>query len=115
MNPKEKKIGRQTFDDAKAFTENGYAAVCRDGKWGFVDTEGKLVIDCAYEDAESFCNGFAAVYIDGKWGYIDTEGNVIITPRFETATHFTKEGTAAVKIDEGGNEVWKLIQLDLKR
>lgn len=115
INPKEKKIGKQTFDDAKAFTEDGYAAVCRGGKWGFVDTEGEVVIDYAYEDAESFRNGFAAVYTDGKWGYIDTEGNLVITPQFETATHFTKEGTAAVKACEDGTEVWKLIQLDLKR
>ena len=112
INPKEKKIGKLTFDGAKAFTKDGYAAVCRDGKWGYIDTEGELVIDYTYEDAESFQNGLAAVFTDGKWGYIDTEGNLIITPRFCKATHFSKAGTASVQVEEDGEEVWKLIQLN---
>ena len=111
IDPKEKRIGELNFDDAKAFTEDGYAAVCRDGKWGFVDADGELVIDYAYEDAESFCNGLAAVYADGKWGYIDTDGKMIITPRFVEATHFSEAGTAAVKTEEDGEEAWQLIQL----
>ena len=106
-------LGKLSFDDAKAFTEEGYAAVCRGGKWGFVDTDGELALDYAYEDAESFSNGLAAVCIDGKWGYIDTEGNMIITPRFSAATHFSKAGTAAVQIEEDKEKVWKLIQLNI--
>lgn len=112
ISSKEKRIGKLNFDDAKAFTEDGYAAVCRDGKWGFVDSDGELVIDYTYEDAESFRNGLAAVYADGLWGYIDTDGKMIITPRFLAATHFSKAGTAAVKVEEDGEEEWKLIQLN---
>ena len=112
IDSKGKGIGKQEFDDAKAFTEDGYAAVCRDGKWGFIDDEGELVIDYTYEDAESFRNGLAAVYVDGLWGYIDTDGKLIITPRFIETTHFSEAGTAAVKIEEDGEEEWKLIQLN---
>ena len=112
INTKEKRIGELTFDDAKAFPEEGYAAVCRGGKWGFVDAEGELVIDYTYEDAESFGSGLAAVYTDGKWGYIDTEGNLIISPQFLEATRFSMSGTAAVKIEEDGEEKWRLIQLN---
>lgn len=112
INTKEKRIGELTFDDAKAFPEEGYAAVCRGGKWGFVDAEGELVIDYTYEDAESFGSGLAAVYTDGKWGYIDTEGNLIISPQFLEATRFSMSGTAAVKIEEDGEEEWRLIQLN---
>jgi len=113
INTKEKRIGKLSFDDAKAFTGEGYAAVCNDGKWGFVDTDGKLVIDYTYEEAESFSNGFAAVYADGKWGYIDTEGNQMISFQFLAATHFSKSGTAAVKTEDNGEEKWKLIQLNI--
>ncbi|GFI49146.1 beta-barrel assembly-enhancing protease [Lachnospiraceae bacterium] len=113
INSKEKRIGRLTFDDAKAFTEEGYAAVCRDGKWGFVDKEGELAIDYTYEDARSFRNGLAAVYVDGRWGYIDTDGKLIIKPRFIEATHVSESGTAAVKIEEDGEEEWRLIQLNI--
>ncbi len=112
INAKGKRIGKLTFDDAKAFTEDGCAAVCRDGKWGFVNTDGELVIDYTYEDAQSFRNGLAAVNADGLWGYVDEEGKMMITPRFTAATHFSGAGTAAVQIKEDGEEEWKLIQLN---
>ena len=86
--------------------------MCHDGKWGFVDAEGELVIDYTYENAESFGNGLAAVYTDGKWGYIDMDGNLIIAPQFLAATRFSKSGTAAVKMEEDGEEEWRLIQLN---
>lgn len=113
INHKGKRIGSQEFEDAKAFTEDGYAAACRDGKWGFVNTDGEIVIDFRYEDAKSFQSGFAAVCIDGMWGYIDMEGRLIIDARFTEATGFSSEGTAAVKIKEDDEEVWKLIQLNI--
>lgn len=70
---REKNVGEETFDNAKAFTRDGYAAVEKNGKWGFVDAEGNLVIDCQYDDALSFTSGYAAVKQGDVWGYIDTE------------------------------------------
>lgn len=115
VNLKGKAIGEETFEDAKAFYEEGYAAVCKKGKWGFADTKGTLVIDCAYEDAGSFRNGFAAVKKDGLWGYVDTEGNLVIAPTFQEATPVSKDGTVAVKMEapESGEEEWRLIQFNL--
>lgn len=112
ISHKGKRIGELTFGDAKTFTENGYAAVCRSGKWGFLNSDGELVIDYLYEDAESFRNGYAAVCMDGLWGYIDTEGELIIDCQFMAATHFSTAGTAAVKMEVDGEEEWKLIQLN---
>ncbi|MBS6194839.1 MAG: WG repeat-containing protein [Clostridiales bacterium] len=113
VNRKGKTVGEETFDDAKVFGAEGYAAVCRDGKWGFVDANGKLVIDYAYDDACSFSNGFAAVCQDGKWGYIDTENHMVLEPGFVCATSLSDEGTAAVKLMESENDEWQLIQLNL--
>lgn len=115
INTKGKEIGDLTFEDAKAFTSDGYAAVCNQGKWGFADEDGKLVIDYMYEDAQSFQNGYAAVCVDGLWGYIDEDGNQIIEPTFTEATHFSEIGTAAVKLDNQDGEEWSLIQLILFR
>lgn len=103
-------VGKLVFDNARVFHTEGYAAVCVDEKWGFVDQKGNLVIDYQYEDAQSFKNGFAAVCVGGKWGYIDEKNNLIIEPKFEIATPISEQGTASVKMDE-----WMLIQLDLFR
>lgn len=113
VDTKGKEVGDLKFDGAKAFTDDGYAAVSSEGKWGFIDSNGELVIDYTYEDAESFQNGFAAVSVNGEWGYIDEEGNLVIEPQFIKATHFSSEGTAAVKVLSQGEEEWRLIQLSL--
>lgn len=113
INAKGKNVGEESFDDAKAFTADGYAAVEKDGKWGFVDAEGKLVIDCQYEDALSFSNGYAAVKKGDKWGYIDTENTMAIEPEFALATSLSSDGTAAVKIVNEDGEIWQLIQLSI--
>lgn len=47
----------------------------KDGKYGYIDREGKVVVDYIYEDAtEQNSYGYAAVKKDGKWTYIDSEG-----------------------------------------
>ena len=55
----------------------------KDGKYGYVDKEGKVVVDYTYDDAkEQNSCGFAAVKKDGKWGAIDSKGNVAIEPTY---------------------------------
>ncbi|MDR0866415.1 MAG: WG repeat-containing protein [Candidatus Symbiothrix sp.] len=41
------------------------------GKYGFVDSTGKVVIPFKYDNAEEFINGWAEVIIDGHWGIIN--------------------------------------------
>ena len=53
----------------------------KDGKYGYVDKNGKVIVDYIYDDAmEQNDYGFSAVKKDGKWGSIDSKGNVIQEP-----------------------------------
>lgn len=55
----------------------------KDGKYGYVDKNGKVIVDYKYDDAkEQNTCGFAAVKKDGKWGSIDTKGNVVLEPTY---------------------------------
>lgn len=55
----------------------------KDGKYGYVDKNGKVVVDYTYDDAkEQNSCGFAAVKKDGKWGSIDSKGNVALEPTY---------------------------------
>ena len=55
----------------------------KDGKYGFVDKDGKVVVDYVYDDATNQNSyGFAGVKKDGKWGSIDRKGNVVIQPTY---------------------------------
>lgn len=48
------------------------------GKWGYMDTNGKVEISPKYDFAGSFKEGLAVVMIDGKYGYINEKDEVII-------------------------------------
>lgn len=55
----------------------------KDGKYGFVDKDGKVVIDYQYDDAtEQNAYGYAGIKKDGKWGAIDNKGNIVQEPTY---------------------------------
>ena len=77
--------------------KNGIACVKKDGKYGYIDKTGKIIVDIQYDDANNFYNGIACVKKDGKWGYIDKTGNIIIDFKYDEAGDFSEEGLAPVK------------------
>jgi WG containing repeat len=54
--------------------------VRRDGKWGYIDRTGHVVIAPRFERAERFSEGLAAVVLDGRHGYVDTTGELVLVP-----------------------------------
>ena len=71
----------------------------QDGKWGYIDSTGKIVVKPQFAWAEEFSEGLAAFENeDGKHGYIDETGRVVIEPKFDNWTDFS-EGLAAVSVD----------------
>lgn len=83
--------------------------------YGFLDTQGNVVIQPQFEDAGRFRNGLATVCktIDGHllYGFIDTAGNLRIPYQFEDVEEFTDYHAAVNKkgtwqyIDINGNTV----------
>lgn len=107
VNGEGKKISEQGFDDAQPFAGKEPAAVCVNGKWGFVDTAGNFVIEPQYEAAKSFSLNLGAVCMDGLWGYVNTSGEVRIPCQFTDCMPFAANGIAAVK----DGKAWKYVQL----
>lgn len=55
----------------------------KDGKYGYTDKEGKVVVDYIYDDArEQNEYGYIAVKQEGLWGSLDKEGKVVMTPNY---------------------------------
>lgn len=81
----------------------GLIAVKVDGKWGFINTLGEMVIAPQFDPDigdygddvyyGSFTDGLATVKSKGKWGYINKGGQFAIAPRFDKAKPF--EGSLA--------------------
>ena len=80
----------------------GLAIISKEGKYGFMDKTGKIVIPTIYSSAEDFHEGLAAVKKDEKFGYIDKEGNVVLPFRFKDADYFMG---GYARVDEGPDSV----------
>lgn len=81
-----------------------------DGKWGYINTRGKIVIEPAYAYAGYFSEGLA-IFSDGeRYGYIDKNNQVVIQPRYDGADAFAN-GYAAICIGdwESGTILWGFI------
>jgi WG containing repeat len=53
------------------------------GKWGFLDTTGKIVIPFDYEVAGDFDQGLACVIVGSRTGFIDRDGRMAIAPQYD--------------------------------
>lgn len=68
----------------------GLMVVCnKNSKYGFMNENGKLVVDQIYDKAYSFAdNGLALVKKGEKYGYINTKGDEVIPVIFDNAQPF---------------------------
>ena len=94
------------YEDAQPFSRENYAAVKKEGQWGFVDLNGKLVIEYQFNAALSFGQHLAAIQLGEQWGYVSLHGDVVIDAVFAQAKSFY-DGNAPVCTAEG----WQFITL----
>ena len=72
---------RYVYHDSLALVE-------KNGRMGFVDLDGNLVIPMYFEQAYHFSEGLAAVRYNGMWGYIDTHGDIFMPFIFDIASPY---------------------------
>ena len=77
----------------------GLRPIYQDGKYGFIDDQGRLRIANRYEDVQPFHAGFAAVRIRSKWGFIDRNEKLVVQPVYDHVEPF-EHGYAIVIQDE---------------
>ncbi|HYF70913.1 MAG TPA: WG repeat-containing protein [Ohtaekwangia sp.] len=89
----------------------GYRAIKRNGRFGFIDAKGRLRIANRYEAVRKFSDGYAAIKILGKWGFVNQQDNIAVQPVYDDVMPF-KEGYALVQqnglsglIDKTGKQV----------
>ena len=96
------------FYGAFSFSENRAAVQPeKNGKWGYIDLDGKLIIPAIYDKVESFKNGQVIVQLNNKYGLIDLNGKSLIPCMYDEVKAFS-EGLANVKI----NEKWGYIDIN---
>ena len=73
-------FNRSGNDKGFGYLKNGRVLVKEDGKYGFLDRDGREVIEIQYDRATDFENEAAGVIKDGKLSFIDREGNQLVDP-----------------------------------
>ncbi|TAL58675.1 MAG: WG repeat-containing protein, partial [Bacteroidetes bacterium] len=82
----------------------------KEGKYGYKDASGKMIIPYQYKSAGMFKEGLAYVAINSaetspqgipysKYGFIDTKGNIVIPMKYDNAADFS-EGLASVTLNK---------------
>ena len=61
----------------------------KNGKFGYKDKVGNVVVECKYDAAYKFSEGLACVRLNGKWGFIDKLGREVIKCKYDTANDFS--------------------------
>lgn len=80
----------------------GYAAVKKDGKWGYIDTDGNVVVDFVFDKATPISDGKAWVIYNGKCGRMNIvamiENNAIFNDEQIKTDEWTSNGSKYLEV-----------------
>lgn len=108
QTPEPDPIPDNTMSDA--LINNDRICVKIGDKWGFIDTEGNVVIEPLLDSPAKFNAGLLPVNDNGLYGYIDTNGDLAIEPQFMYAMPFSEGVATIAMLDENrGGPVYSLI------
>ncbi len=77
---------------------HGLAAIEINGKYGFINEKGDVVIPLRFDRVSSFKEGLAWIKLNGKYGYINNKGKLVIPIKYDNAMTF-RNGMARVEIN----------------
>lgn len=78
----------ESFDDFK----DGLCAhrIHRKTLWGYIDGDGKWIVEPKYIGVTPFKNGFARVKVKSKWRIINQKGEWVLQPIYDNIKSFSK-------------------------
>lgn len=101
-----------TFDNAKAFSEEMLAPVCKNQKWGYADTLGNIRINFSYDYAYPFCEHLAVVSQNKKFGAIDKNGTIIIPIAYDGIQGSFHNGMILTYTVSGDSAIFSYLNTD---
>lgn len=101
-----KQVGKFSADDIDIRIKDNPIAFKSGEKWGYVNSEGKVVIEPQYAYAKSFSNGYAAVgNKECSWGFITKDNELVIDYEYRDAYYFNSKKICMVSTTENTVQV----------
>ena len=76
-------------ENTQVYSDLPMYSINKDGKWGFCDKSGKIIIEPIYDMVTEIDEyGFAGINKDGKWGIVDTTGKIISEPKYQIDSYY---------------------------
>ena len=96
-----KRITTQSYLSIKRYDANLLFPVMKDGKWGLIDTTGKIIAKPTYKDIMVTTEGLYGVkYDNNKYGFIDKKGKVQVAFDYDEVRPFNN-GLSIVSRGQG--------------
>lgn len=90
----------EIISNTEVYPELKLYSIQKDGKWGFADKQGNIVVNCNYDIVTELNEyGFAGIYKDGKWGVVTEKGKVLIPPSYEIETYYSPQFIGKYKLE----------------
>ena len=97
------------------YNEIDFIPVCKNGKWGFIDSSGKVVIDFKYDYAYGSQKGIMCVKKNGKYGAINSDDEEIIPFKFDEAFSFDNRGMWAIgKYKDQESGIYNIVKIGIE-
>ena len=91
INKNNEKVLTENFDEIKQITSTGIVYI-KDGKYGFMDFEGNIIIEASYDILNEINTGIFLAQQDGKAGLIDKDKNEKVAFNFKNIYYNKKAG-----------------------
>jgi len=92
--------------------ENGFLPVISKQYFGYIDTNGYLLISTQYDSVKTSSEGQASIKLRGRWGFVDSKDKIVVQPYYQQVGFFIN-GNAPVwyqglstLVDKKGNELF---------
>jgi hypothetical protein len=89
----------QVLQELKWYGKSLFPIMNEKDLYGFMDEEGRVVVDFAFEEVNDFHEGLAAVMKNSRYGVITTNGEVAVEFVYDLISDF-QAGHAIVKIED---------------
>ena len=96
-------VWRDQYEQVDGFYDGLAAVRHHNGKWGFVNEKGTLVIPAEFDRVSSFDEGMCCVVSNGLYGLIDKKGKFIVPCQYKSMG-LCLEGFLSVQDAETGKE-----------